>query len=166
MIAKKLIPIFLAWLFLLATPIFAQQAKNNRIVFLRILVTDTSATLQSATITPGQLKDLHKLPHAEELAVRAVSLSGDSLWEGRRPFPLTRKIEFVDASGNLNAKLEKLSSAELVVRMPYFDDMYFVEFYKQENAFGAMQNTENVKKLARRQLLGRFEIEDFINKED
>lgn len=151
---------------MLATATFAQQGINSRIVFLKIIITDTSATLQSAAIRPGKLKSLHKWPQVEELTVHVLGVSGDSLWEGRQAFPLARKIEFVDASGNLQTKLEKLSSTEIVVRTPYFENMRFVEFHKVENAIAAVQNAANANKLARKKLLGRFKIEDFVVKED
>ena len=154
-----------ALVFAIAVPSQAQKSPTNGILFLHIQVMDSTATLQKVVRRPGRLKTRQFLPKTTELAFRAVSASGDSLWEGRMDFPLQEKREYVDQQGRIRLVQEKVTARKIVIRMPYFERMRYVELSKIENVLDTPgRNVQTTQAAIHRRPLARVEIQQFLHK--
>lgn len=121
------------------------------IAFLQLRLSPSGAELISSTIRPGRLKPGAR--HAgERLLLQVFSTAGALLWEGTLDDPRRQVLE--DPRGHAQgskheAKVIERTSAELMTRVPFFEDGQIVRVSRV---------TPAASDRAHEKLLGTFKI--------
>jgi hypothetical protein len=122
-----------------SNPVFAQKAKSEGILFLRLTLKNDSIALRQTVVRPGTLKSNRASFEREGLAYDVVSPGGEVLWHGVIDDPLVRRYEYEDPAepGKIKTTVISQRDAEFTIRIPVVEAMHSVRFSKVTRGVGA-----------------------------
>lgn len=112
----------------------AQPQKSELIGFIRLSVTETGATLVSATSTPGHLKKLRGAAPPSRFTYDVLSPDGDIIWTGSFDDPLRERMEYVDNDGKLRTRMVEHDRADVLIRIPVSASLHTIHLYRVSGA--------------------------------
>ena len=111
--------------------LIAGFAPAERIGFVELRFSPGGVEVVSAESVPGQLKRRRSqtAPPPGHLGVE-VEAGDRVVWSGAVPDPLAQRREYVDASGALTSRLERVDEATVTVRIPAVAARQTVAFHR------------------------------------
>jgi hypothetical protein len=114
------------------------------ILFLHLMMTDSSVKLLDRSIEPGTLKQKRSQPSGGGIYYDVTSTSGELLWSGDFDDPLVKHLEYEDPehSGEIRSKIVRTGEAEVTLRIPYIEGRSYIDFYR----FASSQSGEPARR--------------------
>ena len=108
---------------------------QERIGFVRLLVTEDAVTVLESGAEPGRLKRPRGEGRRQAVAFD-VLLGGEVVWRGGMDAPLRQRLEYVDDEGRLQTQFVQREEAEVTLRFPVTQARYRLRLYRSGAAQG------------------------------
>ncbi|WP_420454724.1 hypothetical protein [Rubrivirga sp.] len=116
----------------------APAEAPSRIAFVRVELSESGARVVSTETVAGQLKARRGGPVAVPPGhLRLDVMAGDAataVWSDAVADPLERRVEYVDESGALATRVERVAVAEVTVRVPVVAERQTLAFSRPSQA--------------------------------